>query len=204
MYFFIHGLPTRNSGTWLPVEGSAAERLTCVNSACIALRLQWDLLWRREAMSWSERQQMECEVCQSERTRRSCLILHFTASKVSSLPQHKLEAFLDAPFVHPLRNPTNYTQMLRAIHFARGRESRILWTVAYDNRVNSDGHRIGNQEFWLTKMDFDTAGLPGLLPLILDLPIWFTQEPRPGDRHKGVFTNACGWLRGWDITPQEE
>ena len=24
MYCFIHGLPTRNPGTWLPVEGSAA------------------------------------------------------------------------------------------------------------------------------------------------------------------------------------
>ncbi len=204
MFCFIHGLPTRNPGTWLPVEGHAAERLTCGNPACKALRLQWDMLRRREAMPWNERQQIECAVCQSERTRRSCLILHSTASEVSSLPPHKLEAFLDAPFVHPVRNPTNHAQRLRAIHFARGRESRILWTVALDNRVNSDGHRIGNQESWLTKMDRDTAGLPGLLPLILDLPIRFTQEPRPGDRLKGMFTNARGWLRGWDLLTQEE
>ena len=98
----------------------------------------------------------------------------------------------------------NRAQRLRAIHFARGRENRILWTVAYDKRVNSDGHRIGNQESLLTKMDRDTAGMPGLLPLILDLPIRFTQEPRPGDRLKGVLTNARGWLRGWDLPPQEE
>ncbi len=122
-------------------------------------------------MPWNERQQLKCEVCRSERTRRSCLVLRSTASEASSLPQHKLEAFIDAPFVHPWRNPTNHAQSLRAIHCARGRESRILWTVAYDKRVNSDGHRTGNQESCLTKMDRDTAGMPGLSPLILDLAI---------------------------------
>ena len=46
------------------------------------------------------------------------------------------------------------------------------------------------------KMDRETAGIPGLLPLVLDLPVRFTQEPARGDRLKGVFTNARGWLRG--------
>ena len=39
---------------------------------------------------------------------------------------------------------------------------------------------------------------------MLDLPVRFTCEPRPGDRLKGVFTNARGWLRGWELTTEEE
>ena len=43
-----------------------------------------------------------------------------------------------------------------------------------------------------------------MLPLVLDLPVRFTKEPERGDRLKGVFTNARGWLRGWDLPPEEE
>ena len=43
-----------------------------------------------------------------------------------------------------------------------------------------------------------------MFPLILDLPIRFSFEPERNDRLKGVFTNARGWLRGWDLTPEEE
>ena len=32
----------------------------------------------------------------------------------------------------------------------------------------------------------------------------FTAEPEPGDRTKGVFTNARGILRGWDLPEQEQ
>ena len=39
---------------------------------------------------------------------------------------------------------------------------------------------------------------------MLDLPVRFTCEPTPGDRLKGVFTNARGWLRGWELTTEEE
>ena len=147
---------------------------------------------------------MECAACQQERQRR-CRIISQKVDTDSSDPlPHTVEPFVDAPFVHPLRNPTNHAQRLRAIHFARERQHRVLWTLAYDRRVSNDGHRSINQESWLMKMDRDTAGMPGLLPLILDLPIKFTQEPKPGDRHKGVFTNARGWLRGWELPAEEE
>ena len=39
---------------------------------------------------------------------------------------------------------------------------------------------------------------------MLDLPVRFTCEPTPGDRLKGVFTNARGWLRGWELSTEEE
>ena len=59
-------------------------------------------------------------------------------------------------------------------------------------------------ESWLTFDDRKTAGIPGFFPAVLDLPVRFTCEPTPGDRLKDVFTNARGWLRGWELTPTEE
>ena len=49
-----------------------------------------------------------------------------------------------------------------------------------------------------------TSGIPGCMPLILGLPVRFTGEPERGDRLKGVFTNARGWPRGWQLTNEEE
>ena len=64
------------------------------------------------------------------------------------------------------------------------------------DRVVKEAGRAASQPSWLMRMDRDTAGIPGLLPLVLDLPVRFTQEPARGDRLKEVFTNAHGWLRG--------
>ena len=111
--------------------------------------------------------------------------------------------------MHPFRSPTNHAQRLRAVRFARETQSRLLWIVAYDKIISKDklSKKAKSQEAiesWLTFDDRKTAGIPGFFPAVLDLPIRFTCEPRPGDRLKGVFTNARGWLRGWELTPQEE
>ena len=126
-----------------------------------------------------------------ERRRRNRLI--DPAASVTDLPRHMQAPFLNAPFVHPLRNPTNQAQRLRALLFARETQCRVLWSVAFDRRVQPENRPTTNQESWLTKMDRQTAGIPGLFPCILDLPVKFTCEPRPGDRLKGVFTNARGF-----------
>jgi hypothetical protein len=42
-----------------------------------------------------------------------------------------------------------------------------------------------------------------LLPLVQDLPIQFTDTPDKASREKGVFKNARGWLRGWELDPEE-
>ena len=60
------------------------------------------------------------------------------------------------------------------------------------------------QDNWLTRDDRSTAGIPGLFPLVLNLPVRFTQEPDRGDRLKGVFTNAHGRLVGWTLPSEEE
>ena len=94
---------------------------------------------------------------------------------------------------------------MRSLQFARDRESTLLWVVAYDklkskDKVSEKGQSKEALQTWLTFDDRRTAGIPGFLPLVLDLPIRFTCEPVQGDRLKGVFTNARGWLRGWELT----
>ena len=149
---------------------------------------------------------MECELCQDERSRRCCII---------SQPGHDKSdkylhgVFADEPLVHPFRSPTNHAQRLRALRFARETQSRLLWIVAYDKIISKDKLSKKSQsresvESWLTYDDRKTAGIPGFFPAVLDLPVRFTCEPRPGDRLKGVFTNAQGWLRGSELTAEED
>ena len=88
------------------------------------------------------------------------------------------------------------------MEFAREHERRLLWVVAYDKlvskeKVSQKAQSTEAMQTWLTLDDRRTAGIPGFLPLVLDLPIRFNCEPEHGDRLKGVFTNARGWLRGW-------
>ena len=147
---------------------------------------------------------MECDLCQAERQRRCCII-----SQQRDCDRYRRGAFAQAPFVHPFRSPTNHAQRLRAMEFAREHESRLLWVVAYDKLVSTEKVSEKAQstealQTWLTLDDRRTAGIPGLLPLVLDLPIRFNCEPEHGDRLRGVFTNARGWLRGWDLPAEEE
>ena len=43
---------------------------------------------------------------------------------------------------------------------------------------------------WLEFHDRKTSGIPGLLPLVLDLPVRFTEAPSKVAREMGVFKRA--------------
>ena len=147
-------------------------------------------LLQRNALRWQDRQAMECRQCQDERRRR-CRVI----DKQHDLTQYRQGIFALAPFVHPFRRPTNHAQRLRSLQFARGRGLRILWVVADDEVVSKDklpasAQSAQSKQAWLTYNDRFTSGIPGFMPLILDLPVRFTCEPERGDRFRGVFTNA--------------
>ena len=200
MYSFTHGLATRNPGSWLPdAAGVGKGAPACGDELCKTLAHRWELAWQRGTMTWLERQQMECELCQAERKRR-CRII----SQRESDGEHMAGKFVSAPFVHPFRAPTNHAQRLRSLHFARVHGSRVFWVVAHDAPKDVTKSMGRQRTKWLTYDDRQTGGIVGLLPLVLDLPVKFTMEPDRGDRLNGVFTNARGWLRGWDLPPQEE
>ena len=48
-----------------------------------------------------------------------------------------------------------------------------------------------------------TNGIPGLLPLVLDLPVRFTDSPNKKAKDMGVFKHSRGWLRGWELSEAE-
>ena len=65
VYCFVHGLPTRNVGSWLPTTGHP----TCGNARCTEFATtQWAEMLRRKC-PWDLRQQLECDICTAERTR---------------------------------------------------------------------------------------------------------------------------------------
>ena len=200
VYCFIHGLPTRNPGSWLPLTDTPQ----CNDPLCLTLRVRWQMMWQRQVMTWKEMQEMECVHCATERKRRCCIITQKGDPEI-----HKKGIFRDAPFVHPFRSPTNHAQRLRSLDFARVRKSKILWIVAHDDLISKEKVKAkaasdATKQTWLMYHDRWTAGIPGFMPLVLDLPVRFTCEPRSGDRKKGVFTNARGWLRGWDLPAEEQ
>ena len=118
------------------------------------------------------------------------------------------EPFADAPFVHPFRQPSFHAQQLRAMNFAKVGGLRVLWVRAVDRllqrekRANTEKEAL-REENWLQYHDRYTGGLPGLFPLILDLPIRFAEAPRDG-YEQGVFKNSRGWIRGWKLDDEEQ
>ena len=201
MYCFTHGLPTRHHGRWLP-EPFAGEGARC--ERCEGLASKWEQEFRRKR-TWALRRSDECEECRLERTRRCCII----RDDDENTRRYALPPFANAPFVHPFRHPSCHAQQLRTINFAKTTKSRLLWVTAHDELQKKDGgRRQANEEErkerWLEFHDRHTSGIPGLLPLVLDLPVRFTQAPNAEAKRLGIFTNKRGWLRGWELHPEEE
>ena len=68
MYCFVHGLPTKNPGSWLPSE----KEPQCGNEACKELAEKWQL--QGTSVPWDVRRSAECPDCKEERKRR-CIII---------------------------------------------------------------------------------------------------------------------------------
>ena len=121
----------------------------------------------------------------------------------------KCAPFNTVAYVHPFRYPSAHAQQLRAIAFAKENKQRLLWTTAYDKpHPEAAAHLKGLRgeelkEEWLQLPVGRTSGIPGLFPLIKDLPIIFKECPDADARRKGVFKNARGILRGWELADDE-
>ena len=202
MYCFIHGLPTRNPGSWNP----STDQVDCGNARCQTLAAEWETLYLGSAkVAWEVRVSLECATCQKERKRRCCVI----STDEQNQARFREKPFTEAPYVHPFRYPSGHARQLRAIEFAKSHKRQLLWTTAYDkpqakNDSKDQGERAEQRkEDWLQLPSARTSGIPGLLPLVQDLPIQFTETPDKASREKGVFKNARGWLRGWELEPEE-
>ena len=195
VWCFVHGLPTRNVGSWDPSSNAP----TCGNPLCATLASRvWPVQFRRRA-TWTERQKYECEVCAAERKRRCCIL------QSGADTRHKEEPFAHAPFVHPFNAPKYHAQQLRAVNFANATNRQVLWVIASD-KVLTKGDEPGapaiehRKERFLELHDKDTAGIMGMLPLVLDMPMRFSYSE---NRLQGVFKHSRGHLRGW-VLPEDE
>ena len=197
-YCFIHGLPTRNVGSWLKDEAVPS----CGQASCKKLA---DVTWPRmfgAKISWEVRKQLECDVCKVERRRRR-RVLNKTDRDDKI---HLMPPFADATFVHPFNAPKYHAQQLRAMNFAKATARQLLWIIAYDTPIASGEENIGREALekmrarWLELHDRATGGIMGMFPGVKDMPVRFTGTE---DREQGVFKHSRGWLRGW-ILPAAE
>jgi len=195
VYCFVHGLPTRNVGSWDPT----ANAPTCGQPRCATLAGQvWpEMLHRRS--DWVLRKSLECDSCAAERRRRCCILQSVTDRR------YQEEPFAHAPFVHPFNAPKYHAQQLRAVNFAKATNRQVLWVIACD-KVLTKGEDTSardvarRQEQFLELHDRDTAGIMGMLPLVRDMPVRFTYSEK---RDQGVFKHSRGHLRGWSLTEEE-
>ena len=196
-YCFVHGLPTRNPGSWLRRTG----RPTCTNGRCARLAAEeWPQMFR-DRCSWDARRALECDACAAERRRR-CRVLRGGEDS-----RHLEEPFVHAPYVHPFNAPKYHAQQLRAVHFAKAKRRRLLWTVAYDKPLTADDAYLSSEALrqqrqrWLELHDKQTNGLGGLLPLVKEMPLRVTTTL---DRDRAVFKNSRAKLLGWTLPAEEE
>ena len=122
-------------------------------------------------------------------------MLHYCSERRSRSAQKRI--IIEAPFVHPFRSSTNHAQHLRSVDFARVRNARILWIVAHDDFMSIDkmkGNSINDsaKQNWLMYDDRWTAGIPGFMPLVLDLPIRLLSKRHPGIKCTlNIYTFTC-------------
>ena len=193
-YCFVHGLPTKHAGSWLP----QSEILQCGHASCEELaKKRW-----QEGTPWHSRGATECDLCETERLRRCRVVLptNHNANK------HKEMPFIHAPYIHPFNAPKYNAQLLRSVKYAKGLNKRLLWVRAFDLPLAEEdkGLNVGDLERrrrqWLQIHDKKTGGIMGLMPLVHDLPMRLTDTKDPS---KHAFKNAKVRLDGWCLTESE-
>ena len=140
----------------------------------------WPRMWERgqgARENWMLRLEKECHLCAAERKRRCCVLKE---GNQEDGRRYISEQFAGAPFVHPFRHPSYHATQLRAIVFAKSKQRRLLWVTAHDKILTNNLSLTKEKEElrkerWLEFHDRYTNGIPGLLPLVVDLPIRFTE-----------------------------
>ena len=92
-------------------------------------------MWKRghgTVENWRLRQEKECAICKQERKRRCCVLRPRNTEDHQKLQEAPFDA---APFVHPFRHPSYHATQLRAIAFAKCKQTRLYWVAAYDKVV---------------------------------------------------------------------
>ena len=204
-YCFLHGLPTRHTGSWDP----HLARTTCGSERCASLPLLWEAELYNGKLgdaNWRRRRSQECDKCAAERKRR-CRVLD--SSDLSPILEDDVR-FADAPYIHAFNEPKYHASQIRALHFARAKKSIVLWCFAVDRPVTQHTDLLGEardinerRKQWSRYHEMKTGGIMGLQPLVHDMPLRITQTDHDR-KDKGFFKNNRCRLFGWELKPEDE
>ena len=197
MYNFVHGYPTYEVGSYM----EDTKRPSCGNAHCVELMDDlWPRMKKQGGHTWSDMRSLECDTCKGERCRRRRVMQ-------SNDDRHRSEPFVSAPYIHAMNWPKYHALTLRAVGFARASSKRLLWVIALDRPITKDDKPMSPEAFqhrreqWLQLHDQKTNGIMGLLPLVRDMPVRFTETT---DKDKQIFKNSRGKLVGWHLEQVDE
>ena len=206
-YCFLHGLPTRHTGSWDP----RLAKTMCGSERCAILPTLWEAelyAGKLGNANWRRRRSQECEKCATERKRR-CRVLD--SSDLSPALEDDAR-FQDAPYIHANNEPKYHASQIRALHFAKARKTMVLWFFAEDRPLTQhiDTELVGKpmninerRKQWSRYHDMKTGGIMGLQPLVYDMPLRITQTDFER-KDKGLFKNNRCRLFGWELHHVDE
>ena len=93
-----------------------------------------------------------------------------------------LRQFFDAPYVHPFNQPKYHALICHAWQYAKNNNKEVLWCIAQDWPLTVEEENLSLEELqrlrksWLGTHDQRTNGIMGLLPLVDNMPIRFTDS----------------------------
>ena len=192
-YDFLHGYPTLACGSWIAKD----DALACKSERCRELMESTWPAMRRAGQAWSIAQEMECDLCKTERRRR-----HRVLDDASEGLQDLDPRFAKAPYVHPYNWPKYQAAQQRAVLFAKQQRSQLMWVRAVDQPVTGDDKSMSGEALerqrrrWLQLHDMQTGGIMGLCPLTVDLPLRLTRT-LDKERHAYKFSRCT--LVGWEL-----
>ena len=200
MYNFLLGFSTQAVGSWLPPRGDRPAEVRCKNPQCALLMNEgWRKMYNSGA-SWADMQNLECELCAKERSRRCRLDAAFPERKTST-------HFACAPYLHPYNKPKYHAAVLRCVQFATHHNRLLLWAPAVDVPVTDESaYRSADsieaaKRSWIMYADTATGHIPGLLPLVRGLPMRFTLTM---DSEKGLCKHTSCVLKDWLLHPHDQ
>ena len=133
---------------------------------------------------------MECGMCKVERMRRNRLLGHGSNA-------HLQPEFAEAPYIHPFHTPKTVVFLLHAVHFAQSKNQQLLWCTSVDVPLSRDDEAKSadslraSRRRWLTYTEAKTAGLCGVLPLSIGLPIRSTDTIDLTTEHASMRRQSC-------------
>ena len=199
IYCFSHGFPTTKVGTWMPDTGIPS----CGNAACRRLQEgEWAEDFKA-GLPWATRQRKECSLCSRERDRRCIVLGNGGKSDVAAT----MEKFVEAPYIHPYNQPRYHAQICRAVNLAKATGQKVLYCLAEDWPLTAAEENLGMEQIgqmqqkWLERHDRDTAGIMGILPLVMHCVYRLSDHK---DIEGGAMKNSRARLVGWELDATEE